>query len=716
MSALLARVGRFAADHPWRVIVTWVALLFVVFGAVAAVGGETRDDYTIEGIPAQLGTDLLTERFPETSGADARVVLHSSDGAVDRGVVSEVSERLRAMPGAAQVTPPRVSGDGSITLIGVFYDIPVTDFTGSEGVDALEAAANPATEQGIHVAFGGQVPENISKPSGIAEAVGITVALVILLFAFGSVVAAGLPIAVALIGVGIGTGLIMLLAGFSTVSTLAPTIATMVGIGVGIDYALLLVTRYVEGLRAGMPAPEAVAAANSTAGVSVVFAGTTVLVSLLGLRLAGLPMFESFGYATFAMVGVVMLTSVTLVPALCALAGPRVLGRASARLRSRPDTGPTLTYRWAVRVSRHPLLWMLAALGLLLLLAAPVLDLRTWPQDAGSQPESNTARQAYDLVHDGFGPGANGPLAVAVDLEQVPASQLSALSTTLGADPGVAGVAPALVNPDGTAALILVEPTTGPSDPESTELLGRIRGELPEGVHVTGLTATFADISDRLSERLWLVIGFVVAVSVVLLTIVFRAPLVAVKAAAMNLLSVAASYGVLVAVFQWGWGAQLLGLPHAVPVSSWVPILLFTILFGLSMDYEVFLLSRVRERWLVTGDPRSSVVEGLASTGRVVTCAAAIMIAVFAGFALDPDVTVKMMGVGLATAVFIDATIVRMVLVPSTMYLLGGANWWLPAWLGPTRPTPPNRDGAVRDGHDAREPRPVTTTAPPPPG
>lgn len=698
MSALLARVGRFAAIHPWRVIAAWIAAAIIVFGAVAAFDGETHDDYSIDGVAGQIGTDLLIERFPNSAGADARVVIHNLDGTVDRTVIAEVSKRLRAIPEVARVEFPRTSADGSTTLIAVTYKVPVTDFKGSEGVDALWDAATPATERGLHVAFGGQVPENITSPSGVAEAVGIAFALLILLFAFGSVIAAGLPIAVALLGVGTGTGLIMILAGFTTISMLAPTIATMVGIGVGIDYALLLVTRYVEGLRDGMDVPDAVAHANSTAGESVLFAGTTVLVSLLGLRLSGTPMFESFGYATFLMVGVVMLISVTVVPALCALAGTRVLskkGRLGLRTNGGADANggadfantdsepprKTLTHRWAIRVSRRPVLWMLGSLGILLLLAAPVLDMRTWPQDAGSQPESNTVRQAYDLIDDGFGPGANGPLVLAIDLEQLPPRELSALSETLKADPDIANVFPVIVNAESTAALIVAEPTTGPSDPASTELIDRLRSELPDGVHITGLTAMFVDISDLLAQRLWLVIAFVVLVSVVLLTIVFRAPLVAFKAAIMNLLSVAAAYGVLVMIFQWGWGAELLGLPHAIPVSSWVPILLFTILFGLSMDYEVFLLSRVRERWLITGDPHSSVVEGLASTGRVVTCAAAIMIAVFSGFALDPDVTVKMMGVGLATAVLIDATIVRMILVPSTMYILGSANWWLPARL-----------------------------------
>jgi RND superfamily putative drug exporter len=485
----------------------------------------------------------------------------------------------------------------------------------------------------------------------------------------------------------------------------------MVGIGVGIDYALLLVTRFVEGLRARLPVPDAAARANGTAGVSVVFAGTTVLVSLFGLRLADLPTYTTVGVATLLVVLSVMLTSITLVPALCGLVGHRVRGRRARRSPTAPaapvaTTGPrargsrdrsgggshragdrpTATARWARRVGRRPWPWALGALGLLLVLATPVLGMRTWPQDAGSQPESNTTRVAYDLIADEYGPGANGPFLLAVDLAAPAADQpggtdLTALTVRLAADPGVAAVAPPVLNPAGDAALIVLQPTTGPQDEATVELLQRLRADLPESVRVTGLTAVFSDISDRLADRLWVVIAFVVGVSLLLLTAAFRSVVVAVKAAAMNLLSVAAAYGVMVAVFQWSWGAELLGLPRAVPISSWVPILMFTILFGLSMDYQVFLLSRIREDYLATDDPRGSVVRGLAGTGRVITCAAAIMIAVFVGFGLDADPVVKMMGVGMAVAVLIDATVVRMMLVPATMAILGRANWWLPRWL-----------------------------------
>lgn len=681
MRILLGRLGAICADHPWRTLGVWVALFAATIGTAVAFGGQMQDNYHVEGLDSIAGSELLADRFPDLAGTDARVVVHD-DVALDPGVLTSLQSRLQALDGVGTVSPARISSDGDTALISVQYRIPVTDFQGTDGIDALRSATVPLEREGIQVELGGQVAENISSPSGAAEAVGIVVALVILLLAFGSVVAAGLPIAVAIIGVGIGSGIVAVLASFTQISPMAPTIATMVGIGVGIDYALLLVTRFADGLRSGMTTKQSAVHANSTAGVSVVYAGTTVLLCLLGLRLAGLPVYASMGYATLAVVGTVMLTSVTVVPALCALAGTRLLPRTPRR-----RVGPARTEKWARMVCRRPVVWALAALLLLAALAAPVLDMRMWPQNAGTQPTSNTTRLAYDLIEGEFGPGANGPFMVAVDLSQVSTSRLGALTEELARDPGIALVGTPITNPAGDTAVVVFEPTTGPSDEATVVLLTHLRQNvLPEGAIATGVTPIFADITDRVAERIWLVIAFVVALSVVLLTVVFRSIVVAIKAAAMNLMSVAAAYGVMVAVFQWGWGAELLGLPHAVPVSSWVPILMFTILFGLSMDYEVFLLSRIRELWLQSGDAHSSVVDGVASTGRVITSAAAIMVAVFLGFALDADVTIKMMGVGLATAVFVDATVVRMVLVPSTMTLLGQWNWWNPFSRSAGRP------------------------------
>ncbi|WP_405010708.1 MMPL family transporter [Kitasatospora sp. NBC_01539] len=684
MSSLLARLGGASAARPWRTVLAWALLLAVALGLAAAFGGTPRDDYRVPGTRSTAGSDLLTARFPEMSGASARVVVHDRHGApVPAAELDALHTRLAALPGVSAVAPPVLSARGDTALLAVSYSVPVTDFRGSEGLDALRTAGSPAEGAGLQVEYGGQLPENFTAPDGVAEMIGVGAALVILVVALGTLVSAGLPLVVALAGLGLGTALTSLLAAVTDISPTAPTVASMVGLGVGIDYALLLVSRHVEGLRKGLDRHEAAAEATATAGASVVVAGSTVLVALFGLKLAGLPTYSSFGYATFAVVGAVMAAALTLVPALCSLAGDRLLRRAERRgPRVRPERGPTRTERWAGLIGRRPVAAAVGSLVLLLALAAPVLGMRTWPQDAGSQSASNTTRKAYDLTAAAYGPGANGPLVVAVDLRRIPQAELPGIVASLKAEPGVAAVAPPLVNRAGDAAVVTVTPTTGPQDARTARLLKAVRaGVLPAGAEVTGTVAAFSDISDRLASRLWLVVPVVVALSLVLLTVLFRAPVIAVKAAAMNLLSVAAAYGVTTAVFQSDAGARALGLPHAVPVSSWVPILMFTVLFGLSMDYEVFLLDRVREDWLATGDARGSVVRGLSATGRVISSAAAIMVAVFTGFAIDPDITVKMMGVGMAAAVLVDATVVRLVLVPATMTLLGRLNWWLPGWL-----------------------------------
>ncbi|MEU9132920.1 MMPL family transporter [Kitasatospora sp. NPDC048540] len=685
MSSLLGRLGGAAAARPWYTVLGWALLLAALLGLAAGFGGTPRDDYRVPGTRSTAGLDLLHERFPEMSGASARVVVHDRAGhRVPDQALAELRTRIGTVRGAGPVAEPVFSADGSTALLAVNYLIPVTSFKGSEGLDDLRAAARPTQDAGLQVEFGGQLPENFTAPDGTAETIGIVAALVVLVLSLGTVVSAGLPLVVALAGLGAGTALTTLLAAVTDISPTAPTVASMVGLGVGIDYALLLVSRHVEGLRKGLDRRQAAAEATATAGSSVVVAGSTVLVSLFGLKLAGLPTYSSFGYATFLVVGAVMLASLTLVPALCSLAGPRLLRRSERRTDGpvKPK-GPTRTERWAALIGRRPVAAALASLVVLLALAAPMLGMRTWPQDAGSQAAGNTTRKAYDLVAEAYGPGANGPLLVAVDLQRVPATELPAVTARLAADPGVAAVAPPLVNRAQDAAVVSVQPRTGPQDERTAQLLSRMRADLlpASGAEVTGVVASFSDISKRLSDRLWVVVPFVVALSLILLTVLFRAPVIAVKAAAMNLLSVAAAYGVMTAVFQSDAGAKALGLPHSVPVSSWVPILMFTVLFGLSMDYEVFLLARVREEWLATGDARGSVLRGLAATGRVISSAAAIMVAVFTGFAIDPDITVKMMGVGMAVAVLIDATVVRLVLVPATMTLLGRLNWWIPGWL-----------------------------------
>jgi putative drug exporter of the RND superfamily len=708
MSRLLHRLGRGAALHPWRTLALWALAATVVFGLASVAGGTPHDDWDVPDARAQHGIELLRAHVPGAGNASAQVVVHDGSDPLDDAAVTAVSDRLAAMDHVATVSQPRMSVGGDTALLTVSYDVPVTDPDLMGHLEPLDHAVQPTRDAGLQVELGGDLPDTAAAPmTGRGELIGIVAALLILVLAFGSVVGAGLPIGVALVGLGVGSGGLAILAGTMDVSTSAPTVASMVGLGVGIDYALLLVTRHVEYLRQGLDGAEAAGRATATAGRSVVFAATTVLVSLMGLRLAGLSTYASFGFATAIAVVTVMAAALTLVPVFCRFAGRRLL---PCRVRrSRERTGTPLTARWAQRVARRPLPWALGAALLMIAIAVPALDMRTWPQDASTASQGLTTRRAFDLVAAEYGPGANGTITVAVDRSQVDGAGVREVVRDLQRDPEIVRVTPPVDSPDGAVTVLEAQPAFGPSDARMPGLVDRLRAEVPKGTEITGTTPLFADISRLLGQRLWLVIAFVVAVSVLLLAMVFRSVAVPVKAAAMNLLSIGAAYGVLVAVFQWGWGVHLLGLDHAVPVSSWVPILIFAILFGLSMDYEVFLLSRVREHWLDSGDARGSVVRGLSDTGRVITAAAAIMVAVFLGFASEVDVTVKMLGVGMATAILLDATVVRMVLVPATMALLGRWNWWLPAWLDRLLPGV-SVEGDELDGEDLGDQEPVPTT------
>ncbi|HEX3221740.1 MAG TPA: MMPL family transporter [Nocardioides sp.] len=708
MSRLLHRLGRGAALHPWRTLALWALAATVVFGLASVAGGTPHDDWDVPDARAQHGIELLRAHVPGAGNASAQVVVHDGSGPLDDAAVTAVSDRLAAMDHVATVSQPRMSVGGDTALLTVSYDVPVTDPDLMGHLEPLDHAVQPTRDAGLQVELGGDLPDTAAAPmTGRGELIGIVAALLILVLAFGSVVGAGLPIGVALVGLGVGSGGLAILAGTMDVSTSAPTVASMVGLGVGIDYALLLVTRHVEYLRQGLDGAEAAGRATATAGRSVVFAATTVLVSLMGLRLAGLSTYASFGFATAIAVVTVMAAALTLVPVFCRFAGRRLLPRRVRRSRER--TGTPLTARWAQRVARRPLPWALGAALLMIAIAVPALDMRTWPQDASTASQGLTTRRAFDLVAAEYGPGANGTITVAVDRSQVDGAGVREVVRDLQRDPEIVRVTPPVDSPDGAVTVLEAQPAFGPSDARMPGLVDHLRAEVPKGTEITGTTPLFADISRLLGQRLWLVIAFVVAVSVLLLAMVFRSVAVPVKAAAMNLLSIGAAYGVLVAVFQWGWGVHLLGLDHAVPVSSWVPILIFAILFGLSMDYEVFLLSRVREHWLDSGDARGSVVRGLSDTGRVITAAAAIMVAVFLGFASEVDVTVKMLGVGMATAILLDATVVRMVLVPATMALLGRWNWWLPAWLDRLLPGV-SVEGDELDGEDLGDQEPVPTT------
>jgi RND superfamily putative drug exporter len=692
VSRILHRLGYSTAAHPWRTISAWLVVVVAAFALAGSFGGTTHDDYNVPEARAQAGIEQLRAHVPDGGGATAQVVVHDRDGdplpATD---LDGLVQRLRALDHVSSVSEPRLSADTETALVSIGYDVPVTDvdLVGANGYDPLEGAIEPLREAGLQAELGGELPGGAeSEMKGTGELAGVIAALALLIIAFGSVVAAGLPLAVALTGLAVGSAGITLLAATMDVSTAAPTVATMVGLGVGIDYALLLVTRHVEFLGHGLDKREAAGRAMATAGRSVVFASLTVFISLMGLRLGGLPVYSTFGYATAIAVVSVLAAALTLVPALCGLAGHRLMprrvrkGRAT-RAQNIAQKTP-LTARWAARVVQRPVAAALAAIVFLLFLAAPVLGMRTWPQDGSSNSKDTSVRQAYDLIDAEYGAGANGPFTIVVDPTK---ADPQAVAAQVADRPGIAGVTTPFTTPDGAITVFDAEPAYGPADERTSELVTALREELPAGVEVTGNTPMFADLSGMLSERLWVVVGFVVAVSVLLLAMMFRSVVVPVKAAVMNLLSIAASYGVLTAVFQWGWGGSLLGIDHAVAVSSWIPILTFAILFGLSMDYEVFLLSRIREDWLRTGDATGSVERGLAATGRVISSAAAIMVVVFLGFSTEADTVVKQLGFGMAVAIALDATVVRMVLVPATMTMLGRWNWWLPAWLDRLLPT-----------------------------
>ena len=514
----------------------------------------------------------------------------------------------------------------------------------------------------------------------------------------------GLPIVLALFGLALGVGAMPLVGHLVEIPSWAPMMASMVGLGVGIDYALLLVTRHRENLASGMSVAAAAGHAVATAGRSVVFAGGTVLVSILGLSVAGIPFLTAAGIAIAVVVLVMVSASVTLLPALLGLAGHRI-NRLSVRRRGPAAVAASGRWeRWATHVTRHARPYLIGATVFLLAIAAPVLALRLGVPDDGTLPESRTERRAYDLVAAGFGPGANGPLVVAVDIAR-DGGVVEPIRRAIAADPGIASVAAASVDPDAGVASIIVIPTGSPQDQATQATVDRLRARvLPAALgrsrataYVGGQTAAFGDMSGRVEERLPVFIAAVVVLSMLLLMFVFRSILVPLKAALLNLLGVGAAYGVLVMVFQWGWGASLIGLESTVPIVSFIPMFMFAIVFGLSMDYEVFLLSRIREHYLASADNDAAVVRGLASTARVITSAALIMVSVFLGFVAGNDPTTKMFGLGLATAIFVDATIIRLILVPAAMALMGDANWWLPRWL----------DRALPGGHHPRPTREI---------
>ncbi|MFB7864238.1 MMPL family transporter [Streptomyces sp. NPDC056069] len=733
LSKALSSLGVSAARHPWRVIAAWLVAATLAVLAAVAFGGRTADSMTAPGLDSQRAAELIERAGTGQEGMTAQVVVTPRDGGATffdddgaRTALARLRTEVGRLPhvlgtsdpagalGAGGDTAVRgglVSADGRIAVVRVQY--PDQSRLSAEDLDALvDLGDRLRAELPLRIEMGGSLFYAFSDPDGGAsELIGLLAAAAILFLAFGSLVAAALPIGMAVFGLTVGVATMTVLAGVTDVPAFAPVLGSMVGLGVGIDYALFVLARHREYLARGLDPREAAGLAVATAGRPVVFAGGTVVVSILGLAVANVPFMTVGGLAVSIVVLIMVVASVTLLPAFLGAAGPRLarvgrIGRAlqnrkPGRLARRRDPAAGAAHaagwrRWIGHVGRHPVPYAVGAAGLLLTATLPVLGLRVGLPDDGSLPHSRTERRAYDLVAEGFGPGTNGPLVIAADPAGDP-GVLDRLVATVAADPGIASVAPAHIDRATGIATLVVFPTTSPQDKATADTIARLRtdvlpaatGHGPARAHVGGAAASLSDVGRRTSQRLPVFVAAVLAMSFLLLMLVFRSVLVPLKAVLLNLLSIGASYGIMVAVFQWGWGGALIGLEATVPIVSFIPMFLFAILFGLSMDYEVFLLSRVREEYLRTGDNGTAIVEGVSGAARVITSAALIMVAVFLSFAVAEDPSAKMFGFGLATAIFIDATVVRMVLVPATMTLLGRTNWWLPKWLDRMLPRGP---------------------------
>lgn len=695
-----------SARRPWRTITTWIVVLVAAFLLAATTGGAFVDDLSSPGSESARATELLEKKFPDAAKDKVLVVLAADQGetlAASKPTVEQMLGDIARHEHVGDLTNPfaagTVSEDGRIGYAELTLDAPAPEL-GVGFFTSLSESVTGAATPGVQAELGGDlVFINAEDETSGTELVGIVVALIVLLVAFGTAVAALVPIGLALVAVGTGIAGITVLAGSMDVSTSALPVAGMVGLGVGIDYALFIVARYRENRASGQDNQRALAGAMGPSGAAVVFAGGTVILAMAALSIIGLGALTSIGLATALVVLVAVAAAITLLPAVLGLLGDRIdTGRVVGRNRTARRTEDSRWWRFAHRVSGRPWPYLLGATAVLLALAAPVLWIQTAFPAAGDAPTTTTHRQAYDLLANGFGPGVNGPLLVVVDLDApgAAAHDVPGLTADIAANPHIASVGEPMSSTDGSTVVFSALPTTGPADPETSVAISEVRDPLPRNVYVSGATATTDDLNERVSDTMPLFVGGVLAASFLLLMLVFRSVVVPLKAALMNLLSIGGAYGVLVAVFQWGWFGDLIGLEGPTPITSLVPVIMFPILFGLSMDYEVFLLSRIREEYARTGDNVESVARGLAGTGRVITSAALIMVAVFLSFVASPLPSLKMLGLGLATAVLIDATIVRMLLVPAAMSLLGPANWWLPRWLDRLLPTLPVDAGPDR--------------------
>ena len=696
----LARLAAASYRRRRTVLLAWFAAAVAIFALSASLAGDYSADYSAHGSDSDLAQQVLDEQFPARAGQSIDVVVRSTGGPVTapevRSQIDAMLAEVRDVADVVDVTDPleRVSPDGRTALGSIALDLSFSDTMPVPDAERVLAAAREASGPDLRVEVGGAiVSAEVTEVS--SEAVGLAAAAIILLVTFGSVVAAGLPILVALLGLALGAALIGMTTQVVDIPDWGPQLAAMMALGVGIDYVLLMITRYREFLGEGLAPREATIATVETAGRAVLVAGTTVVISMFGLFATDLNYMQGAAVAAILSVLVIMLAALTLLPAMLGFAGRNIDRLRLPGARHRSAAGSPVWRRWARLVQRRPWPAAVAGVAITLALSVPFLDVRFGFPDFGNSPEDTSSRQTYDLVSEGFGPGANGPLFVVAQLEGGGSdAALRGLGERLAQADGVAAVTPPVTSPGGEAAMITVVPTTSPQDPATEDLVRQVRDDVvPDAtgagiaaIHVGGATAMSIDTTADITGTLPLLVGGVVGLSFLLLLFVFRSVAVAVKAGIMNILSIGAAYGVVALALQGGWFGGLLGIDTATPLPAFVPVLMFAILFGLSMDYEVFLLSRIREYWLRTHDNSRAVADGLAATARVITAAAAIMVAVFSAFVLSPDVILKALGIGLATAIFVDATVVRLLLVPATMQILGRANWWLPGWLDRAMP------------------------------
>ncbi|WP_031065624.1 MMPL family transporter [Streptomyces sp. NRRL F-5527] len=701
----MAALARWCVQRRLVTVLLWLLALAGIAAGAFVAGSAYSNDYKVPGTESGRAAELLKEGFPTLGGDSDSVVWHTSSGSVrDSGVeqaMTHTLDRIEELPGIASVTGPyddggagRVSADGRTAYATVTFEHSGKDITSGEAKAVVETAKAAETD-GLDVELGGSAVELSESSSGhTAEIVGVAVAAVVLFLAFGSLAASLLPIATALVSVGTAYAGIVLLGHVLTVADFAPMLGLLIGLGVGIDYALFIVTRHRRGLKRGLSVTEAATNAVATTGRAVVFAGATVCIALLGMLILRLNFLNGVAVAASLTVVLTVAASVTLLPALLSLIGTRALSRKERRRLAEhgpePEMPTGFAARWSAFVERHPKLLGAVAVVVMAVLALPTFSLHLGTSDQGNDPKASTTRQAYDLLADGFGPGVNGPLTLVTHVDGAQDRlALDNLDGTLRTTEGVASASPVTYNQAGDTAFLTVVPESSPQSKQTSDLVDRLREDvLPRAesdtsldVHVGGVTAGYDDFASVIVDKLPLFVGVVIGLGCLLLLLAFRSIGIPLKAAAMNVAAVAGAFGVVVMIFQWGWGSELLGLGSAGPIEPFLPVIMVSVLFGLSMDYQVFLVSRMYEEWLETGDNRRAVRVGLAETSRVINSAAVIMISVFLAFVLSGDRVIAMFGIALAAAVALDAFVLRTLLVPALMHLLGGANWWLPKWL-----------------------------------